>query len=383
MRGVKELSLEGRRVILRVDFNVPMKDGVIADDTRIRASLPTIECVLRAKASLVLMSHLGRPKGRDMACTLAPCAKRLSELLERDVRFIPECVDIQKLRPGEVVLLENLRFHAGEEEPDKDPSFAKALAQWGDVYVDDAFAAAHRDHASITRITQYFGEQKAAGLLMQKEVEVLSQLLQHPARPFYAIMGGAKISTKLGVIHNLLKHVDGLFLGGAMTYSFLKARGISVGDSLCEESEIPKVKPLLSEPKIHFPTDIVISDKVHTRTVSLNEGIPVGWEGMDVGPNTVPQWMQTLKGAATIFWNGPVGVFEKTPFAHGTRALAQELARLCKKGTNVVIGGGDSVYAIEQMGLSKKFTHLSTGGGASLEYLENGTLPGIDALTKN
>jgi phosphoglycerate kinase len=387
---LSDLSLKGHRVLLRVDFNVPLQDGHIADDSRIKAALPSIEYILSHGASVVLMSHLGRPKGKDPKCSLAPCAKRLSELLGKPVQFAPDCIGLsvetmaKNLRPGEILLLENLRFHPGEENPDQDSSFAPALAKLGDLYVNDAFGTAHRAHASTALIARYFPGKRAMGFLMQKELEALSPLLKNPKRPFYAIMGGAKISTKLGVIQNLLKVVDGLFLGGGMTYSFLKARGISIGDSLYEESELPKVKKLLDNPKIYLPHDLVIADKFSNeakkQTIQVDQGIPAGWQGMDVGPKTIEAWSKKLRNGKTIFWNGPLGVFEMPHFAIGTEALAKILAVVCQSGSQVIIGGGDSVSAIEQMGLGNRFTHLSTGGGASLEYLEYGHLPGIDAL---
>ncbi|HEY4255348.1 MAG TPA: phosphoglycerate kinase [Chlamydiales bacterium] len=386
---LSDLSLKGHRVLLRVDFNVPLQNGIIADDSRIKAALPSIEYILSHGASIVLMSHLGRPKGKDPTCSLAPCAKRLSELLNKPVQLAPDCIGppvemmANQLRPGEILLLENLRFYPGEENPEKDPSFALALSKLGDMYVNDAFGTAHRPHASTALIASYFPGKRAVGLLMQKELDALSPLLKNPKRPFYAIMGGAKLSTKLGVIQNLLKIVDGLFLGGGMTYSFLKAKGIPIGDSLYEESELPKIKELLDHPKIHLPSDLVIAKDAAVQTIPIGQAIPAGWQGMDVGPKTIDTWSKTLRNGKTIFWNGPVGVFEMPQFAKGTQDLANVLAILCQSGARVIVGGGDSVSAIEQMGLGNRFSHLSTGGGASLEYLEYGHLPGLDALTRN
>ncbi len=386
---LKDLSLTGKRVLMRVDFNVPQsKDRGITDDSRIRAALPSIQYVLEHGASLILMSHLGRPKGKDLSVSLAPCAKRLSELLHKPVAMAPDCIGpqvealAQKLQPGQVLLLENLRFHEGEEEPEKDPSFAKALARLGDVYVNDAFGTAHRAHASTAVIASYFSGCSAAGLLMEKEIIQLSRLLDQPKRPFYALIGGAKISTKMGVIEKLLTHVDALFLGGGMVYTLLKAQGIAIGDSICEDKCLEVAKRIGQSPKIHLPTDLVIADAVgsdaHIRTVGLKEGIPAGWQGVDIGPQTVSTWAPQLIKGATVFWNGPLGVVEVPPFAKGTRGLAEALTGC--KGTTI-IGGGDSVAAIEQMGLGNRFTHLSTGGGAALEFLEFGHLPGIDALS--
>lgn len=383
---LKDLSLKNQRVLMRVDFNVPMEKGKITDDSRIRAALPSIEYVLNHGASLILMSHLGRPKGKPEAeFSLAPCAKRLSELLKKPVAMAKDCIgpEVEKmaaaLKPGQVLLLENLRFHAGEETPDKDPSFAAALAKLGDCYVNDAFGTAHRAHASTATIARYFPGKSAMGFLMEKEIQALSPLLAHPARPFYAIIGGAKVSSKIGVIKKLLDLVDALFIGGGMIYTFLKAEGISIGDSLCED---PAPIRDLPKEKLRFPIDLVIADQfsneANHKTVLLKEGIPDGWQGVDIGPKTVAEWSKQLQKAATVFWNGPLGVFEMPNFAKGTQSIAQCLANAKAK---TIIGGGDSVAAIEEMGLGSRFAHLSTGGGASLEFLEYSHLPGIDALS--
>lgn len=370
---------------MRVDFNVPMEKGKITDDSRIKAAIPSIEYVLHHGASLILMSHLGRPKGPDPALSLAPCAKRLSELLKQPVPIAPDCVgpEVEKmaasLKPGQVLLLENLRFHAGEEAPEKDPQFVSNLAKLGDCYVNDAFGTAHRAHASTAAIAKFFSHQSAMGFLMQKEIEALSPLLHKPARPFYAIIGGSKISTKIGVIQKLLNLVDTLFIGGGMTFTFLKAQGIPIGNSISEDPATVQNLPLT---KIHLPTDLVIanafSNDAETKIIPAKQGIPPGWQGMDIGPQTVTLWSKQLAQASTVFWNGPVGVFEMSHFAQGTKDLAEALAHAKAK---TIIGGGDSVAAIEQMGLSGRFAHLSTGGGASLEFLEFGHLPGIDALS--
>lgn len=382
---LKDLPIKGKRVLMRVDFNVPINKGEITDDSRIRAALPSIEYVLNQGASLVLMSHLGRPKAKPEAeFSLAPCAKRLSELLKKPVQIAKDCIgaDVEKmaaqLRPGEVLLLENLRFHSGEETPDKDPSFASSLAKLGDIYVNDAFGTAHRAHASTALITKYFPKKSAMGFLMEREIEALSPLLHHPQRPFYGIIGGAKISSKLGVIKKLLDRVDALLIGGAMFYTFLKAEGVDVGASLCEDPSIIRGLP---QKKLHFPMDLVIANSLtneaETKIISTREGIPNGWLGVDIGPQTVAEWSKLLSKAATVFWNGPLGAFEIPNFAKGTRGVAEWLAQAKAK---TIIGGGDSVAAIEQMGLQNQFAHLSTGGGASLEFLEFGHLPGIDAL---
>lgn len=379
---LKDLSLKNQRVLMRVDFNVPIENGKIRDDSRIVASLPSIQYILNQGASLILMSHLGRPKKKEAASSLAPCAQRLSELLKQPVAMAPDCIGPEvvkmasELRPGQVMLLENLRFHPGEEEPEKDPSFAKSLASLGSCYVNDAFGTAHRAHSSTALIARYFPTQSAMGFLIQKELQFLSPILEHPPRPFYAIMGGAKISSKIGVIKNLIERVDALFIGGGMSYTFMRAKEIPIGNSISED---PKTIQGLDLRKIHLPLDLVISDgKSPPQVVSTSEGIPAGWEGMDIGPKTIAAWSKDLQKGATIFWNGPLGAFEKPPFATGTRAIAETLAHAKGK---TIIGGGDSVAAIQEMGLGPSFAHLSTGGGASLEFLEFGHLPGIDALT--
>ncbi len=391
MLTIPDLPLKGKRVLMRVDFNVPLnKDGSIADDTRIRATLPSIEYILKKGASLILLSHLGRPKGPEEKLTLAPCAKRLSELLHKPVLFAPDCVGpaVEKmtssLQPGEVLLLENVRFHPGEEEPEKEPAFVEQLAKLGDLYVNDAFGTAHRAHASTALIAKHFPERAAAGFLMEKEIEALSPLIHHPKRPFYAIIGGAKISTKIGLIQNLLKSVDGLFLGGGMIFTFLKAKGLAIGDSLFEPDLLQTAKDILkNSSKLHFPSDIVIADAFSkdaaTKTIPLSQGIEKGWQGLDIGPQTIQDWSPLFMKAATVFWNGPLGVFEMPHFAAGTLGIAKTLAYAKAK---VIVGGGDSIAAIEQTGLADRFFHLSTGGGAAIEYLEFGHLPGIDALSK-
>lgn len=388
---LKDLFLKGKRVLMRVDFNVPLsQEGKITDDSRIVAALPSIEYVLAHGASLILMSHLGRPKPKpDPQFSLAPVAKRLAELLHKPVPIAPDCVgpEVEKmasaLRPGQVLMLENVRFHIGEEEPEKDPSFVDQLAELGDLYVNDAFGTAHRAHASTALIAKHFPGKAAAGFLMEKELSFLYPLLQSPRHPFYAIIGGAKVSTKTGVIHNLLKRVDSLFLGGGMTFTFLKAEGIEIGSSLFEEGEVNGAKQILQNAKsIHLPTDLVIADAFSNdakwKVIKSRAGIPQGWQGMDIGPETIHEWSRLLQKASTVFWNGPLGVFEMPHFAKGTFEIATSLAN---SKAEVIVGGGDSVAAIQQMGLGEKFAHLSTGGGAALEFLEFGHLPGIDALS--
>lgn len=393
--SILDLPLSGKKVLVRVDFNVPQNtDGSIADDTRILASLPTIEYILKQGASTIIMSHLGRPKGKkDLKFSLEPIAKRLSSLLNKRVAFASDCIGSEaerlatELRPGEILLLENLRYYQAEEEPDADPTFAEKLAKLGNVYVNDAFGTAHRAHSSTATITQYFPNHSAAGFLLQKEIDFLGAHFNHPKHPFYAIIGGAKISTKIGVLEALLSKVDALFIGGGMAYTFFLAQGISIGDSIHEEALISQARQFLSvaETKkipVHLPLDLVIAnqfnDLAKRKIVEIHEGIPQGWQGMDIGPKTLKLWADLLQKAAMIFWNGPLGVFEFSHFAQGTNEIAKKLSQL---NAITIVGGGDSVAAINQLNLSNKFSHVSTGGGASLEYIELGHLPGIDALT--
>lgn len=383
---LKDLILKNKRVLMRVDFNVPIQDGKITDDSRIRSSIPSIQYVLDHGASLILMSHLGRPNGKiDPTLSLAPCGKKLSELLGKPVEMAKDCIgpDVEKmakqLKAPQILLLENLRFHLGEEKPETDPDFVKKLATLGDCYVNDAFGSAHRTHASTAMITKYFPKTSAMGFLIEKELEALSPLITNPERPFYAILGGAKVSSKIGVIEQLLKKVDALFIAGGMIYTFLKADGIAIGDSICED---PKEIKDVPREHLRFPKDLIIADAfsnhANYKTVALREGIPPHWRGMDIGPETIIEWSLQLQKAATVFWNGPLGVFEMPHFAKGTQAITENLATARAK---TIIGGGDSVAAVEQMGLQKRFFHLSTGGGASLEFIEYGHLPGIDALS--
>lgn len=392
---IQDLDLKGKRVLMRVDFNVPLNaDGTISDDTRIREALPSIRLILEKGGKAILMSHLGRPKnGRDPKLSLSPCAKDLSRLLDMPVKMASDCVGPQveamvaELKDREILLLENLRFYPAEEDPESDPNFAKQLSSLGDIYVNDAFGTAHRAHSSTAIIAQYFPGKSAAGLLMQKEISFLGNLLTHPKRPFYAIIGGAKVSSKIGVLQSLLEKVDALFIGGAMAFTFLKAQGVSIGNSLYEEDQIPTALKLIDACKakkipLFLPKDIIaadaISENANCKSCSVIQGIPIGFEGVDIGPNTILEWRAQLQGGATVFWNGPLGVFEISCFATGTRKIAETLAQL---NATTIVGGGDSVAAITQMHLGKKFTHLSTGGGASLEFLEQGHLPGIDALS--
>ena len=392
---LEDLEVEGKRVLVRVDFNVPLDASQqITDDTRIQAALPTIRYLLDHGAAVILMSHLGRPKGEAQPeFSLRPCAERLQKLLSRRVIMAPDCIGARvrelaaTLQPGEVLMLENLRFHKAEEKPDTDLSFVKQLAQLGDCYVNDAFGTAHRSHASTARITEYFQGRSAAGYLLAKEIHFLDSALSKPERPFFAILGGAKVSSKLGVVRSLLEKVDGLVIGGAMAFTFLKAMGQRIGSSLCEEELIDEARAVIAhckerEIELILPTDAVIAQSlakgVVSKVVSMSDGIPDGWMGLDVGPSTEKRIQEALRPARTILWNGPLGAFETPPFDHSTLATARFLAQ--HDGQSIV-GGGDSVAAINAMGLQDQFAHLSTGGGAALEYLEYGQLPGIDALS--
>jgi phosphoglycerate kinase len=390
-KTVRDVDVSGKRVFLRADLNVPLDDGRITDDTRIRASLPTIVHLLERGASVILASHLGRPKGKvNDALRLKPVADRLAQLLGRPVRMTGDAlgagvqVAVAKLRPGDLLMLENLRFHAEEEA--NDPEFAQALAQFADLYVNDAFGAAHRAHASTEGITHHLPA--VAGLLMEREVEALSRLLEKPTRPFHAVIGGAKVSGKLEVLEALLARCQAVLVGGGMANTFLAARGVELGKSLVEEEEIGNAERILAEARrkrvrLMLPTDAVVSAQIHhrakTRIVPIGD-VPKDQMVVDIGPATVDAYTEHLAKAKTVFWNGPMGVFEISQFAEGTNAIARFLAGRAAKGSTVVVGGGDSVAAVEQLGLSEQMTHVSTGGGASLEFLEGKTLPGVAAL---
>lgn len=393
--SIKDLPIQGKKILMRVDFNVPFdKQGKITDDSRIVAALPTIRYALDHGASVILMSHLGRPEGKFVKeMSLKPCAERLSELLGKKVLMADDCVGsqvekiVQTLPTGQVLMLENLRFHKGEEHPEKELEFAENLAKLGDYYVNDAFGAAHREHASTCTIAQYFPEKAAAGLLLEKEIDFLGGALKNPKRPFCAIVGGAKISTKCGVIEALMKKADVVLIGGGMSYTFFKAQGIPIGNSIHEDSFLDKARELLAASgkgcgQLVLPKDVVIADKVkegaHFKVIEVEKGIPDGFEGVDVGPETVQLFAGELRKASTVVWNGPLGVFEIPQFAKGTNAIAHILAEL---HATTIVGGGDSVSAVQSSGIAEKISHLSTGGGASLEYIEFGKLPGIEALS--
>ncbi|NNE07666.1 MAG: phosphoglycerate kinase [Gemmatimonadetes bacterium] len=390
---IRDASLQGKRVLVRVDFNVPLSDaGTVADDKRIRAAIPTIRHICDAGATCVLMTHLGRPGGRIVPeLSLAPVAEHLRNLLGgQTVHFIDACAGerveerIAGLGPGEVILLENLRFH--EEETANDPAFAKQLARLGDIYVNDAFGTAHRAHASTAGVTRYY-DLNLAGFLMEKEIDHLSSLLEAPKSPFVALLGGAKISGKIDVIRSLSERVDRLLLGGGMVGTFYAAQGKQIGDSLVEEDRFDVARAILSEvgpDKLLLPTDAVIASafevNAERRIVSIDE-IEPGWRMLDIGPETVTRFASEIRSAQTVFWNGPMGVFEMEPFAKGTRALAEAAAEATDRGVVTVIGGGDTARAIGEQGLEDRITHVSTGGGASLEFVEGRELPGVVALT--
>jgi 3-phosphoglycerate kinase len=385
-------NLNNTRVLVRVDFNVPLDEKQnITDDTRIRAAVPTIKYLSDQGAKVILVSHLGRPKaGPDDKLRLAPAAKRLSELMKRPINYVKDCIgpEVEKavaaLKPGEILLLENVRFYKEEEK--NDPAFAKQLASLADVYVNDAFGTAHRAHASTEGVTKYL--KGYAGFLMQKEIKFLGQLLENPGRPFVAILGGAKISGKIDVIENLLSKVNTLIIGGGMAYTFFKARGVDVGKSLVEEDKIGLAKEILKKAidkdvPLMLPIDHIVADKFAANAESkivTRAGIPPEWQGMDIGPETITKFGHAIKKAKTIFWNGPMGVFEFDKFAKGTMSIAKMVAEATAKGAVSVIGGGDSVAAVEKAGLADKMTHISTGGGASLEFVEGKVLPGIACL---
>lgn len=387
--GVDHLDLGGKRVFLRVDLNVPIENGRVGEDTRIRAALPTVERCLKAGASVILASHLGRPKGKpDPRFSLKPVATRLEELLGRPVPLLPDCVGpevsaaVAALKPGDVVLLENLRFH--QEEEANDPEFARALASLADVYVDDAFAAAHRAHASIEGITHYL-KPAAAGLLMQRELEALGRIFEKPERPMAALLGGAKVSDKLALVEHLLSRVELVLIGGGMAFTFLSALGYSVGRSLLESDRLEAARTILARARslgvtVRLPVDVVVASGLDStegiRTVGVRE-IPADLMGLDLGPLTVAQFDTALKGSKTILWNGPMGVFENAPFAAGTVGVARAVAG---SGAFSVIGGGDTIAAVQLAGVSDRIGYISTAGGAFLEFLEGRTLPGVAAL---
>lgn len=387
---VKDLDVKEKRVFVRVDFNVPIKDQKILDDTRIVAALPTIRYIIENEGKAILASHLGRPKGKfDKKLTLSSVAERLGELLGKRVKFVPDCIGaeveavVSEMEEGDVLLLENTRFYEGEKS--NDPEFAEKLASLARLYVNDAFGTAHRAHASTYGVTEFI-EKCAAGFLMQIEIEQFEKLTTSPERPFVAILGGVKISDKIGVIKNLMELADELIIGGGMTYTFFKAEGIPIGDSVVEDDKVDLAKGILKDAEdknvpLHLPVDNVIADEFAADANSQVVGkgnIPDGWEGLDIGPKSVEEFGKVLRKAKTIFWNGPLGVYEFDKFAKGTTKIAQMMA---KSDATTIIGGGDCVAAVKKAGVENKIDHISTGGGASLTYLEGEELPGIAALT--
>jgi len=396
--SIKDLELSGTRVFIRVDFNVPIKDGKVGDDTRIRASLPTINYAIDHGASVILASHLGRPKGQRVdKYSLKPVAEQLAELLGKPVQFADDCIGNEakaksaNLKPGDVLLLENLRFHLEEEK--NDASFAKQLAELCDVYVNDAFGSAHRAHASTAGITKYVSK-AAAGLLMEKELDYLGRAINHPEHPFVAILGGAKVSDKIPVINALIdRGIDKILIGGAMAYTFLKAEGFTVGKSLVEDNMLQtalEIKRRAEEKGIAFllPTDHQVVDsyepikgqQIVAKTIPI-EFTNIGLVGMDIGVETVGHFAAALSDARMVIWNGPMGVFEEPPFDQGTIGVAKAVADAADRGAIVIVGGGDSVSAVTRAGVADRITHISTGGGATLEFLAGEKLPGVDALT--
>jgi len=409
-KTLKDVELGGRRIVMRVDFNVPIQDGQIGDDTRIRAALPSIRYILEQGASLVLMSHLGRPKGKgfEKAFSLRPVAAHLSELLGKPVAFAPDCqkadAEVAALKPGEVLLLENTRFYAEEtgkvkktdgmsdEElkvqkaamKEKQIAMARKLASYGDIFVNDAFGTAHRAHASTAVLTSFI-DTSVAGFLLEKEIQYLGQAVSHPVRPFVAILGGAKVSDKLAVVKRLLDEVDTLIIGGGMAYTFLKAQGHEVGASLCELDQLDYARQMIEKAKtsgkrLLLPVDNIAADKFDAaaNTREVGNDIPEGWMALDIGPKTVALFAAAIREAKTVVWNGPMGCFEMKPFAEGTFGVCRAVA---ESDSVSIIGGGDSVAAVNQSGLAGQMSHISTGGGASLEFLEGKTLPGVAALS--
>lgn len=388
-KTIEDIDVNGKKVLVRCDFNVPLADGVITDDKRIRESVPTIKYLAEHGAAVILCSHLGRPKDEESKkkCTLAPVAKRLSELMGKEVKFTTDIIGDEAhamaaaLKPGEIMVIENVRFF--KEETKNDPDFAKALASLADIYVNDAFGTAHRAHASTAGVAAYLPA--VSGFLIGKELDIMGKALENPQRPFVAVLGGAKVSDKINVINNLLEKADAIIIGGGMSYTFAKAQGHTIGKSLLEEDKLDYAREMIAKAekngvKLLLPSDTMAADDFSNdakRQVVSTMAIPDGWEGMDIGPDTIRTFCDAVKGAGTVVWNGPMGVFEFENFAAGTRAMAQALA---DSGAITIVGGGDSAAAVEQMGFADKITHISTGGGASLEFLEGLELPGVACL---
>jgi phosphoglycerate kinase len=390
-KSIEDIDVSNKRVLARCDFNVPLKDGVITNDKRIVAALPTIKYLVEHGAKLILCSHLGRPKeGWEPEFSLAPVAKRLSELLGKEVVMAKDVIGedakakAAALKPGDVMLLENVRYH--KEEKKNDPAFAKELASLAEIYVNDAFGAAHRAHASTAGVADYLPA--VCGYLMQKEIDFIGGTIENPKHPFVAILGGAKVSDKIGVIENLIEKVDTLIIGGGMAYTFMRAMGNTTGTSICEEDKLDLARDLMKKARakgVNFliPVDNIVAREYNENSVFMriySDAIPDGWMGLDIGPTTQELFAKTLRGAGTIIWNGPMGVSEWENFAAGTRAVAKAIAEESEKGAISVIGGGDSVAAVTKLGYADKMSHISTGGGASLEFMEGKKLPGIECL---
>ena len=395
MRTINDINFSGKKALIRVDFNVPLDENFsVTDANRIEAAKPTIDKILNDGGSVILMSHLGRPKAQEEKYSLKHIVKKVSDVLGKTVQFAYDCVGeeatakAKNLRSGEVLLLENLRFHKEEEAGDVE--FSKQLASLGDVYVNDAFGTAHRAHASTTIIAQFFPKDKYFGLLLAKEIESLDKVLKNSEKPVTAILGGSKVSSKITVIENILDKIDNLIIGGGMTFTFIKALGGQIGSSICEDDKLDLALEILAKAKekkveIHLPVDVVIADafsnEANTKTVDVNK-IPDGWQGLDVGDKTLEKFKEVILNSKTILWNGPVGVFEMENFANGTIKLGDYIANATQKGAFSLVGGGDSVAAVKQFGLEPKMSYVSTGGGAMLEMLEGKTLPGIDAILR-
>jgi len=392
--SIRDLELKNKRVFIRVDFNVPMSNGAVDDDTRIRETLPTLQLAMEKGGRIVLASHLGRPKGKvDLKYSLSPVATKLQELLGKPVKFADDCVGFEaesrskSLREGEVLLLENVRFHPEEEA--NDPEFARKLSTLSDgLFVCDAFGSAHRAHASVVGITK-FVRQAATGLLMEKELSYLGKAISNPDRPFVTILGGAKVSDKIEIVQNLMKLADSMLIGGAMAYTFLKSQGLPIGKSLVENDKLDLARDLLAEAdkrnfRFVLPVDHVLAASIDSTTTRVTDiaHTPEGWMGLDIGPATISLFQKEISTARTILWNGPVGMFEKPVFAQGTLAIARTVAAASAAGATSIVGGGDSVAAVEQSGVASQITHISTGGGASLEFLAGEKLPGVEALTE-
>lgn len=395
MKTLNDFNFENKKALIRVDFNVPLDENFkVTDATRIEAAKPTIDKILADGGSVILMSHLGRPKGKEEKYSLKHILDKTSEVLGKEVKFAEDCVGsvaeeaAKNLKPGEILLLENLRFYSEEEAGDVD--FAKKLASLGDIYVNDAFGTAHRAHASTTIIAQFFPNDKCFGTLLAKEIESLNKVLKDSEKPVTAVLGGSKVSSKITVIENILDKVDHLIIGGGMTFTFIKAQGGKIGESICEDDKLDLALEILEKAKaknvqVHIPVDVVaandFSNNADTQVVNVNE-IPDGWQGLDAGPESLERFKKVILESKTILWNGPLGVFEMETFAKGTIALGEFIAEATEKGAFSLVGGGDSVAAVKQFGLEPKMSYVSTGGGAMLEMLEGKSLPGIDAILR-